>query len=192
MTPHDELKALLARLQQGDAEAAAVLCEKYRDIAVTVLARLAGTQAGRTVSISEVVQSGMVQVLTHLDELVEGVGNLPGYLRAMARNKLRDRLDKLRAGKRDISREEYGEAALDGLGSADPTASDAVGLDEEYEAVMRSLSDPERTLVEARIAGHDWETVAELSGQTSAEAARKQFERLIQRLREEHGSGDAA
>ena len=65
-------------------------------------------------------------------------------------------------------------------------------LNEHYETAMRSVSDEERVVLDARLALCSWEEVADLAGLPSAEAARKKYERLIDRLRWDHPDAGAA
>ena len=97
MATHDELKQLMERLRSGDPEAARIICDRYRDIVcVTIGPAVTGTRLGQKVSISDVVQTGMIQMWEHLDSLVVRVDNIPAYLRRMARNKLAERLRGLK------------------------------------------------------------------------------------------------
>lgn len=145
---------------------------------------------GGVYSISDIAQSALVQVLDQLERLIENVGNIPQYLREVARNKFLEYLRFLHAEKRNIDKVVHDQAVLDIAFRDEDSASAMIVTAEEYERSMNRLSPEERQLVWARLCGYEWAEVAALCGLPSGEAARKRFERIIERLRGDLG-GDA-
>jgi RNA polymerase sigma-70 factor (ECF subfamily) len=108
---------------------------------------------------------------------------LIALLLRMAKNEVCDQIRKQRTVRR--GGREAQESALhsvEALADSDISPSDQASNAELVEKMFRELSSYERFLAERRMAGFGWaELAAEL--QTSAEALRKRFTRVMQRIR---------
>lgn len=114
---------------------------------------------------------------------------LAAYLRVAVRNKLAQLARMDGALKRGGG--SGGVATLRGVEAVEPVTDGAAAgfLDEEgRRALLAALSDEDRRLIELRLRGLEWETIAREMG-VSVEAARQRFSRLSRRVREQHDPG---
>lgn len=183
MNTHDHYAQLLDGLKAGDEAAAKELLEQFGELVIRSLERrIKGTALQGLVSPSDIVQSTLVRLLTHIDEVREA-DDIPSYLRAMATWSLIRRIRMHYAQKRDARRQTRDESVLSGLVDTGETPSELVRIQEDYEKVMEGFTDDERTLAEAWLAGGCWDEAAVVLGATP-ETQQKRWSRLKERLRQ--------
>jgi DNA-directed RNA polymerase specialized sigma24 family protein len=112
-------------------------------------------------------------------------------LATMARNKIINQAEALRAQRRDCRRVEAGGLADEQLAAPGSTPSKQVAARELLQETHRRLSAEERRLLDLRQQGREWADIAaELGG--SPEALRKQLARALDRVGRELGLDEVA
>jgi RNA polymerase sigma factor (sigma-70 family) len=190
-TAFDEL---LGRVRQGDAEAAAMLVQRYEpEVRRFVRYRLTTPRVRRLMDSLDICQSVFARFFARITDgrfELHDPQQLQKLLLTMAQNRLRDQLRKLNAQRRG------GDAAAEA--PADERLADraappgqAVEMREIVDLVRERLSGEDRELLDRWMQGDDWLTLAAHAG-GSSEAVRKRLTRAIDRAAQELGWGDAS
>jgi len=193
MSGPDNFRELLARVRAGDEQAATELVRRYEPaIRRAARVRMSDARLGRLLDSMDICQSVMasffVRAASGVYEL-ETPEQLMRLLTTMARNKLANQANHLRAARRDQRRTEGGERAAEVAGR-DPRASVQVAARELLDEVHQRLTDDERAILERRQQGCDWGEIAGALGGTP-EALRKRFTRGIDRIARQLGLDEA-
>src|SRR4051794_16990034 len=189
MSDPETFRELLGRVRAGDDRAAAELVRLYEPaIRRAARVRMSDPRLGRVLDSMDICQSVMasffVRVASGVYDL-ETPEQLMKLLSTMARNKLANQANHLRAKRRDQRRTEGGNLAAE-VASRDPHASVVVSNRELLGEVQRRLTPDERLILERRGQGDDWAEIAGALGGT-AEALRKRFTRGIDRVARQLG-----
>jgi RNA polymerase sigma-70 factor (ECF subfamily) len=186
---------LILRLRAGDEAAATELLRRYEpSLRRTVRVRFRDPQLRRLLDSQDICQSVFhnffVRVAAGQFEL-DQPEQLLKLLATMARNKIINQAEALRAQRRDYRRVEAGGLADGQLAAPGSTPSQQVAARELLQETHRRLSEEERRLLDLRQQGREWSDIAaELGG--SPEALRKQLARAINRVGRELGLDEVA
>lgn len=175
---------LVARAQQGDAEALERLLKDYGDaIQREIRFCLLDQRLRRVVGESDVYQSVVAQFALKLREgryHFDAAGDLVGLLKTMARTHVAHLARFWQARRRDLRK----DTGLDAEGVAempahDPTASSVVARVELLEHALARLSDRDRQILDWRQEDVAWTEIARRLDVPNAEALRKQYKRAL-------------
>jgi RNA polymerase sigma-70 factor (ECF subfamily) len=195
MSDDTSFRDLVRRLRAGDEAAAAELLRRYEPaLRRTVRVRFRDPQLRRLLDSADICQSVfhnfLVRVAAGQFDL-DQPEQLLKLLATMARNKLANQVEALRAQRRDYRRVEEGGLNDGQLAARGSTPSQQVAARELLQEAHRRLSAEERRLLELRQQGREWTDIAaELGG--SPEALRKQLARAIDRVGRELGLDEVA
>ena len=186
-TPFAEL---LARVREGDGQAAEELVRRYEPmIRITIRSKLHDSRLRRVVDSMDICQSVMANFFTRAafgEFDLEAPDQLIALLVKMAKNKVISQERRAHSEKRDVRRLDLqGDLKLQSLeGERRP---DVIVADRELIALIRErLSEEELNVADRRACGDSWQEVAEALGGT-AEGRRKQLSRALQRVLKELG-----
>jgi RNA polymerase sigma-70 factor (ECF subfamily) len=185
MSGPDSFQDLLLRVRAGDQRAATDLVLQLEpELRRAVRVRLSDPRLRRALDSVDVCQSVLANffVRARLGEFeLERPEQLLQLLLKMAHNKLRDRVRRQQAQKRDQRRVEAQAEDLNDLAAPTPGPGSVVGWRDLLEEVRRRLTDDERLLADQRALGLDWpEIAARLGGEPSA--LRKKLSRALDRV----------
>jgi RNA polymerase sigma factor (sigma-70 family) len=184
---------LIARVREGDGDAAAELVRRYEPaIRRVVRLRLTDSRLRRAFDSMDVCQSVLGSFfvraalgqydLTHPDQLLK-------LLAQMARHKVTDQMRHERAERRDMARVvSDGDAIEAAAGDASPSRQ--VAGKELLAEFRKRLTADERELADLRSQGREWADIAKERGE-GAEALRKRLARALDRVAQELGLDEA-
>ncbi len=185
MQDSPDFRDLIRRVRDRDPDAAAELVRRYEPtIRRVVRIRLRDAGMRRLLDSTDVCQSVLASffVRTALGQYeVDTPAQLLNLLTAIARNKLTNQANRLRAKRRDIRRD---TAAGDGGPAVADDASDPseqASAREILEKVRARLDPAELYLAEQRGAGRSWQDLADELGGTDV-ALRKKLTRALSRV----------
>jgi RNA polymerase sigma factor (sigma-70 family) len=179
---------MMRLVQQGDQEAAARLVKQFEPKIHTAIRRLLMFNHLRrefdAQDISQIVLATFFARKLAMTCNLKNSDALARLLVRMAKNKIRDEVRKMRAGRRDHRRLEPGQAeyVLEALAQRNANPSKIVAIRELVREVLERLSDDERMLAEKRSQGVNWVAIANEHGE-SPEALRKKLARAVERVR---------
>jgi RNA polymerase sigma-70 factor (ECF subfamily) len=185
---------LIARVRQGDDQAAAELVRRYEPaIRRAVRFRLTDPRLRRTCDSMDVCQSVLASFFVRAASGqydLESPEQLLRLLTTMARNKLLNQARQEHAARRD-NRLVTDDIARHEVATGAPSPPQQVEAREMLAEIQRRLTPEERELVDLRNQGHDWNSIAALVGGNAA-ALRQKLHRALERLSREFGleSGD--
>ncbi len=190
MAEDGSFQELIQRVRARDEAAAAELVRRYeRVIRRVVRIHLHDARMRRVLDSMDVCQSVLASffVRTALGQYdLDTPEQLLGLLTSIARNKLTNQVNRLKAKRRDFRRE---AEVADELGVAVDQASDPseqASAREILEKVRDRLHADERYLAEQRALGRGWKEIAEEVGGTDV-ALRKKLTRALDRVMTELG-----
>ncbi len=177
----------IARIRDGEPFASAQLVDFYAPVLRRVIAaRLSHRRLGRLIDpldVSQIVFCSFFARLSCAWPSVETLDQLTALLITMARNRLRDELRRHRAGRRDHRRIEEGrDRDLLQVEARGQSPSEAADYREFYERLLRNLTGDEWSLLEDRLAGRTWASIAVERGDPAA-LLRKKLNRAVLRVR---------
>jgi RNA polymerase sigma factor (sigma-70 family) len=184
-------EVLVASVRNGDEDAVRVFMGRYEPMLRRVLRVTRVIRDLQSVTDSQdVVQSVFIQAVEDIRagtvQFSDEAG-LEGYLRTVGRNRLRDRIRRLRALRRGRSRTAALEPeVLAQAADPTPTPSEILAAREQVEQVRNNTDPDDLTVLQARSEGVAWEELAAECNATP-EAMRKRIERVRRRLREQLG-----
>jgi RNA polymerase sigma factor (sigma-70 family) len=187
---------LLRRIRGGDQEAARQLAQRYEPaIRQAAHAPLHDLRLRHLLDSMDICQAVLIEFFVRAADGQFELNEPDELLRlfvTMARNEVRDEARRQRASRRDQRRRsDLSEHCLGSLADDGPTPSRIVSSRELVEEVARRLTDEERDLLEQRIQGHEWTTLAEQRG-TQPSTLRKKLTRALRRAVAELGLLDDA
>lgn len=190
MPDQQQFQELIGRVRNRDQDAATELVRRYESVIRRVVRiHLRDARMRRVLDSMDICQSVMASffVRTALGQYeLDTPEQMLGLLTTIARNKLTNQANRLKAKRRDIRRE---DDVGDGVGVAIDAASDPseqVSAKEILEKVRDRLTDEERHLAEQRSLGRSWKEIAEEVGGTDV-ALRKKLTRALNRVMTELG-----
>jgi RNA polymerase sigma factor (sigma-70 family) len=180
---------LIARVRQGDDQAAAELVRRYEPaIRRAVRFRLTDPRLRRTCDSLDICQSVLASFFVRAASGqydLHSPEQLLRLLTTMARNKLLNQARQEQAARRD-NRLVNNDLAQHELAATTPSPPQQAEVRELLAEVQRRLSPEERQLVELRNQGHDWNSIAALLG-GNAVALRQKLHRALERLSRQFG-----
>jgi RNA polymerase sigma-70 factor (ECF subfamily) len=185
-----EFRNLMARVRAKDPEAARELVKCYESaIRRVIRIQMRDTRLRQILDSTDVCQSVLATffVRTALGQYeLESPAQLVGLLTTIARNKLVNRVDHMRAQRRDVGRNQ--SADLSGVALLDRASdpSEQASAREILEKVLHRLNPEERYLAEQRSIGRAWTELSVELGKTDV-ALRKQLFRALDRVMTELG-----
>ena len=188
-----EFTDLIRRVRNRDQEAAQELVRRYESaIRRVVRLRLRDANMRRLLDSTDVCQSVLASffIRTALGQYeIDSPAELLNLLAAIARNKLSNQAERLKAQKRDVRRDAAGDDATPQVpdGASDP--SEQASARELLDKVRDRLSPDERYLAEQRALGRGWQELADELGGTDV-ALRKKLTRALDRVMADLGLGD--
>jgi RNA polymerase sigma factor (sigma-70 family) len=190
MSSLESFRSLLGRVRAGDEQAATELVRSYEPaIRRAARVRMADARLGRLLDSTDICQSVMASFFVRAAAGVydlETPDQLLRLLATMARNKLANQANRLRAARRDQRRTDGGDFALEAATTRDAHPSVQVATRELLGEVRRRLTADERQIFERREQGSDWAEIA-LSLGSTPEAIRKRHTRAINRVARQLG-----
>lgn len=184
MTVDETFRNLIERLQSGEDSAAQAIFERFARQLIAMTRKQFDHRLAHKVDAEDVVQSAYKSFFArHRDGkvTVENWNSLWKLLTIITMRKCADRVEYLRAEKRDINREvqERGESDQPGAWQLamdrEPLPEEAAILAETMEGLFRSVDVFERPILELSLQGY---SVPEISNQLG------RAERSVRRLRE--------
>jgi RNA polymerase sigma-70 factor (ECF subfamily) len=188
-----EFAELMHRVRARDQDAARELVQRYESaIRRIVRIRLRDANLRRLLDSTDICQSVLASffIRTALGQYeVDSPEELLNLLAAIARNKLANQANRLKAQRRDVRRDvasdEGGPQVPDD--ASDP--SEQASARELLDKVRERLSPDERYLAEQRALGRGWQELADELGGTDV-ALRKKLTRALNRVMADLGLGD--
>jgi RNA polymerase sigma factor (sigma-70 family) len=161
---------LLKLFQEGRSDAATAIFDRY----VARLLALARTRIGpklkRRVDAEDVVQSAYRSFFVHAKgdeyQLAEA-GDLWRLLASITLHKVHKQVERQSAAKRSIDREEPATIAAENLETPEPSASEVVGIVEELQSVLATLTPHERQVLTARLQGDSLDQIGHRIGKSN-------------------------
>lgn len=192
MTSSSDTETLLNRWQQGDREALGQLVDKNRGWIEGRVRRLLGPALRGKHDTQDIVQESLVDLVAYKPRVkVENGAQFAGLLQKIIGNVIAGRHAWHTRDRRDMQREsrlpDHSRIALDGS-HKDVTRPDAAASRQEDRAMVRValglLSPEDRDVVLRRhFEGQAFAEIGAATG-TSADGARKRFDRALPRLME--------
>jgi RNA polymerase sigma-70 factor (ECF subfamily) len=185
MATDGTFRDMIGRVRSGDEHAAAELVRRYEPaIRRAARIRLRDPRLGRLLDSMDICQSVLASFFVRAamgQYELETSEQLLGLLVRMARNKVANQANALRAGRRDQRRD---VPAIDGrldVAAREASPSRQAAARELLDEARRRLSPEERALLDRREQGDDWAAIAaELGG--SPDALRMRLARAVDRV----------
>jgi RNA polymerase sigma factor (sigma-70 family) len=177
-----DLVQLLARLREGDEEAAVQLVRRYElAIRVAIRTNLSDPRLRRQFDSLDVCQSVFASFFRNAAAGAYDLqvpAQLLALLRKMAENKLRSRRRDQYRHRRDIRRLSRSAVEETDVTSREPGPEATIEEEDLLDRALELMPPEIRAIADRRIAGQRWPEIAEALGGTP-EARRKQFERAM-------------
>jgi RNA polymerase sigma-70 factor (ECF subfamily) len=184
---------LIRRVRDRDQDAAHELVRRYESaIRRVVRIHLRDASMRRVLDSTDICQSVLASffIRTALGQYeVNSPQQLLNLLASIARNKLINQANRLRAQRRDIHRESAAGEAAAHVPDVASDPSEQASARELLEKVRSSLDLDERYLAEQRSLGRSWQELADELGKTDV-ALRKKLTRALDRVMADLGLGD--
>jgi len=161
---HSHSAELIDRFRGGDSQAAAAIYDRYVERLIALVQRRIGDRLAARIDPEDVVQSTYRSFFLKAKDgsfAVRESGELWRLLAGVAKHKLLSQVERHRAAKRSIDREQRtttGEAT--GPIDPAPTPEEAASLHEEVQAIMSPLPLPQREALELRLQDHTHAEIA--------------------------------
>lgn len=188
----------MSGLADGREEAAADIVSEYTAALVSVARRAISPKLARRIDPEDVVQSAYRSFFVRMGRGEYELGNgeeLWKLLLTITLNKVRKQGKFHRAKKRDVSVEQSAGAsslavpAAELARSTEPSQEDAAILVEEVVALLGTLRDDDRAMIELRLQGYNSVEIAKETGRAER-TVRRVIERVERRLREKGQASD--
>lgn len=185
---------LLARVRQGDEQAAAELFRRYTERLVAVAAVRLSKKLARRVDPEDVVQSAYRSFFVKARNgrfVLRRSGDLWRLLVGITLHKVHHQAERHAAGKRAIGKEqracamdESSDELTDIAIAREPTPAEAAMLTDEVENILRQLEPHQRPILELRLQGYNQAEIAQ-ELQCSERTVRRILDK-VKRLLAEH------
>jgi RNA polymerase sigma-70 factor (ECF subfamily) len=193
LSDSQQFAELIRRVRDRDQDAAQELVRRYESaIRRVVRIHLRDASMRRVLDSTDICQSVLASffIRTALGQYeLDSPQQLLNLLAAIARNKLTNQANRLRAQRRDIRRESVAGEAAGNVHDQASDPSEQASARELLEKVRSSLDPAERYLAEQRSLGRSWQELADELGGTDV-ALRKKLTRALDRVMDELGLGD--
>jgi RNA polymerase sigma-70 factor (ECF subfamily) len=182
---------LIRRVRAGDADAAAIVVQRYEpEIRRAVRLRLTDPSLRRVLDSMDICQSVLASFFVRAAAGqfdLEQPDQLLRLLVVMARNKLRDQVSYHRAARRDQRRVEAdSDVPLASARADTPSPSVVVSARELLQKIREALTPAERELADQRALGRDWNSIAAERGER-ADTLRKRLSAALARASHQLG-----
>lgn len=186
MADNTAFHELLERVRAGDQAAAAELVKGFEpELRRIVRVRLTDPRLRRVLDSGDVCQSVLANFFVRVgmgDFDLGEPAHLLNLLVVMARNKLRDKVRRMQAVRRDAGRIEAAPGGnLDGLAGHTPGPERTAAGRDLLARVRGLLSAEERELADQRALGREWPEIAAQLG-VPPDGLRKQLTRALDRI----------
>jgi RNA polymerase sigma factor (sigma-70 family) len=189
-----EFGELIRRVRDRDQDAAQELVRRYEStIRRIIRIRLRDANLRRLLDSTDICQSVLASffIRTALGQYeVDSPEELLNLLTAIARNKLSNQAERLKAQKRDVRRDAAGDDPTPHVADDASDPSEQASARELLDKVRDRLGPDERYLAEQRSLGRNWQELADELGGTDV-ALRKKLTRALNRVMADLGLGDA-
>lgn len=194
MPDKDSFAALMDRLRSGEDAAAREVFQRFARQLIGLARRQFGQRLAHKADPEDLVQSAFKSFFVRHREGKLQVGNWNGLwslLTLITLRKCADRVEYLRAGRRDVGREVSAPEGQDQpwqlARDREPSPDEAALLAETVEQLVQSMDADERPILELSLQGH---TAAEISLQLgralrSVHRLRERIRKRLERMREE-------
>jgi RNA polymerase sigma-70 factor (ECF subfamily) len=192
MTEDHSFDDLMARLQSGDADAAADIFKRFSNrliaLARSRLDRLPRQKADPEDVVQSVFRSFFIRQ-AHEPFDLSSWDNVWGMLTVITLRKCGHRLEYYRAARRDVAREVFQPTSTDDSTRSwqaiarEPTPVEAALLAETVEQVMSGLKERERSVLTLSLQGYSVQEISEQIGRTER-TVRRMLESIKRRLEE--------
>jgi RNA polymerase sigma-70 factor (ECF subfamily) len=170
---------LMVRLRDGEDAAAREVFARFTARLLGLARNHLGGLLARKVDPEDVVQSAYKSFFIRQRDAgldIQSWDGLWGLLTMITLRKCADRAEHYGAQKRDLNREDGGDAAWQSAVDRDPSPEEAVVLSETLHGLFASIGDAdERTILELSLQGYTATEISETTGRA---------ERSVRRLRE--------
>jgi RNA polymerase sigma factor (sigma-70 family) len=187
-----DFQSLIGRVRDRDPAAARELVGRYESVIRRVVRiHLRDARLRRLLDSTDICQSVLASffVRAGLGQYeLDTPAQLLNLLAAIARNKLANQANRLRAQKRDVGREATADEGL-AVPAAASDPSEQAAAREILEKVRGRLGPEERYLADQRGLGRTWHELADELGGTDV-ALRKRLTRALDRVMGDLGLGD--
>lgn len=177
-----ELAALLDRVRNGDEEAAAEVVRHFEpEVRRFIRFRLNQSSLRRVIESLDIWQSVLANFFVRISRGEIGIHDpqrLQAFLMTMARNRLLDQVRTHQADKRDARRTTSDPGAMISIADRSDSPSELLMADEVLRAVRERLEPEDLRLVEERLSGREWKSLADEFDSTP-EALRKRMSRVM-------------
>jgi hypothetical protein len=178
----NDLAELLARVRQGDEDAARLLVQRYESaIRVAVRTNLSDPRLRRQFDSLDVCQSVLASFFFHLTSGAYDL-NVPAQLSAllakMAQNKVRMRAREQFRQRRDVRRLSQINIENAKIRGCQPGPEEPVDDQDLIDRALDMMRPEIRAIADRRMAGQLWPEIADAIGGTP-DGRRKQFERAV-------------
>ncbi len=161
---------LLKLYQDGRSDAATAIFDRYVGRLLALARSRIGPKLKRRVDAEDVVQSAYRSFFVHAKseeyQLAEA-GDLWRLLASITLHKVHKQVERQSAAKRSINREDFANIAAHNLESAEPSASEVVGIVEELQSVLATLTPHERRVLTSRLRGDSIEQISHSLGKSN-------------------------
>lgn len=186
----DDFKSLMQRLGAGDKTAAEQIVNRYGDHLTHAIKRRLRSQKLRVrYATEDCLQSVWKSMLLNIDQVarIQTPEHLKNYLANAASNKLIDRDRQSKAQRNDVFRERYlpepDSPGHDVLAVQDPTPSQIIAVDDEWEVLTKDVSADVKEILELSRQGYTSDEIAKKTNRKprGIRKAIQKFRELVQR-----------
>ena len=196
MTDETSFRALMNDVVAGREDAAGEIVSRYTAELVAVARREISPKLARRIDAEDAVQSAYRSFFVRMGRGEYQLGNgkeLWKLLLTITLNKVRKQGKFHHATKRSVvndeSRAASGAAPVENLAqSQEPCPQDAAMLVDQVSALLNSVRDDERPIIELRLQGYNSVEIAKETGRADR-SVRRILERIERRLREQSMTG---
>jgi RNA polymerase sigma-70 factor (ECF subfamily) len=185
IVPQPIIADLMARIRDGDEDAARDLLEHYRPHLIRIIrVRLTDPRLRREFDSCDVCQSvfGDFFLAARMGEFeINSPEELLKYLAKAANHRIIDRYRRASAQRRDVQRQEGAPVEELGVASNQAAPSRYVSGREILERALGMMNPGEREVARRRLDGDDWASIAAATGEKS-DAVRVRFSRTLARV----------
>jgi eukaryotic-like serine/threonine-protein kinase len=170
LVPSLNSQELLKLFQDGRSDAATAIFDRYVARLLALARSRIGPKLKRRVDAEDIVQSAYRSFFVHAKgeeyQLAEA-GDLWRLLASITLHKVHKQVERQRAAKRSIDREEPASTAAQNAKAPEPSASEVVGIVEELQSVLATLTPYERRVLTSRLQGDSLDQIGHSLGKSN-------------------------